>query len=305
MSASRSKTSEYLLLGGAILGALLAATDILQATSERNHHAVATVNGEAIGKSEYLGFLDLLVRNKRNPVTDADRRQVLERIIEERLLVDRGLELGIAQSDPSVRKVIVKAMIETITSEASTAIPNDAELRQFYADNKPYFTTTSRVRARRMIFRGEGARERAAKAHGILSRARTEPASEASVTWDEIAARYADADILSLPASLLPLNKVRGYLGPAQTKALLELEVGAFSTVLPAQNSRVILQLVERTSTSPPMMTTIYPQVLREFQRRASDTSLRNYLEQLRAQADITTDSGFLTQLGQLKTETK
>ncbi len=139
-SASRFSRPSALLACGALLGALLAATGILEKPQQQSvHDPVARVNGEAIRREEFLGDLDLLASDKRNKMSSADRRHVLDRIIEERLLIERGLSIGLASSDSAVRKTIVDAMIQTVISDSSSALPSDEQLRDFYRDNTDYF----------------------------------------------------------------------------------------------------------------------------------------------------------------------
>ncbi len=66
----------------------------------------------------YERVLAALAADSRNPVDDADKRRLLDRLIDEELLVQRGLELGLASSDGAVRKAVAGAMIESIVAEA-------------------------------------------------------------------------------------------------------------------------------------------------------------------------------------------
>jgi parvulin-like peptidyl-prolyl isomerase len=276
------------LIAGALLGAVLAASGILEpARGQLGSGQVASVNGQAISKADYLGYLELLARDKRNPMSDADRRHVLERIIEEKLLIQRGLEIGLAHSDPSVRKSIVNAMIETTVSDTATAEPGAGELAAFYRDNSNYFASPATAQVRRMVFRGASAAERAQAAYRRL----------AAEDWSRVQADLADTDILSLPGSLLPLNKLRGYLGPTLTERALLLAPGDYSAPLADQAGYTIVQLLHLRKSEPQPLEKIRDQVLREYQRRAGDDALRSYLNELRGAADISIDEDFLKRL--------
>ncbi len=281
-----------LLIAGAVLGAALAASGILESPGPTlGKDLVASVNGKHISKTEYLGYLDLLARDKRNPMTGADRRHVLERIIEEKLLLDRGLGIDLPYSDPKVRKAIVNAMIQTIISDVSSAEPDPELLREFYQQNQQYFASPGQIQVQRMVFRGAEARQRAAAAHARLG----------AEAWGSVAATMADKDILSLPGSLLPISKLRGYIGPSLTDLALNLPVGGFSAPQPDQAGFTIVKLLALQHSETPALEKIREQVLREFQRRAGDDALRDYLEELREAADISIDEQFLQQLDQLE----
>ena len=76
MSTTAANKPGLILILGALLGACLAASGILEAPKpELGKELVARVNGEYIGKSDYLDYLELLARDKRNPMSTQDRRQ--------------------------------------------------------------------------------------------------------------------------------------------------------------------------------------------------------------------------------------
>jgi hypothetical protein len=280
-----------LLAAGALIGALLAATGLLDWQDDKpGDNVVARINDLSIRKGDYLGYLDLVSRDKRNPMTEQDRRHVLDRIIEEKLLIERGLALDLPHSDPKVRKTIVNAMIETIVSDASSAEPDDAELEEFYLDNQNYFALPARVQLRRMVFRGDQARSRASEARQKLQ----------AMEWNQVESEYADRDILSLPGSPLPLSKLRGYLGPSLTESALALEPGQYSEPLADQAGYTIVWLQDVQKSEPQPLQAIREQVAREFQRRASDAALRSYLDQLRREAEVVVDEAFLSELTRL-----
>jgi hypothetical protein len=290
-NVKKKRQQTWPLVAGAVLGALLAASGVLEpGAPDLPGDRVAVVNGVPVSKSDYLGYLDLLARDKRNPMTTEDRRHVLERIIEEKLLIDRGLNIDLPHSDPKVRKTIVNAMIQIAISEASSEEPTDAELADFYTATIDYFTAPARVQVRRMVFRGDNAAQRAQLAHRQLS----------GDNWLTVQAEFADTDILALPNSPLPVSKLRGYLGPTLTEAALALPPQSFSPPLAEQSGYSILQLLALQAGVPRPLEEIRDQVVREFQRRAGDAALRDYLQQLRRGADISIDEDFLQQLDTL-----
>lgn len=288
MNSPVSHTATRLLAAGALLGAILAATGLLDWQNRTpGDNVVARIDDIEISKSDYLAYLDLLSRDKRNPMTEADRRHVLDRIIEEKLLIERGLSLDLPHSDPKVRKTIVNAMIETIVSNVSSAEPDEDELKAFYTENKNYFALPAQVQLRRMVFRGENALERAESARNRLD----------NEDWQQVEAELADRDILSLPGSPLPVAKLRGYLGPSLTEAALALQSGQYSRPIREQAGYSILWLQDLQRTAPQPYDGIREQVAREYQRRAGDAALRSYLDQLRREADVIIDEVFLEEL--------
>ena len=182
-------------------------------------------------------------------------------------------------------------MIATIISDVSSADPEPDILRKFYSQNSNYFASPARVQVQRMVFRGEDAQQRAQAAHARLD----------AEDWHAVAGEMADTDMLSLPGSMLPINKLRGYLGPTLTELAVKLPVGGYSPPLSDQAGYTIVQLLDLQRSEPQPLERIREQVLREFQRRAGDDALREYLEELREAAEISIDEKFLERLNQME----
>ncbi|WP_279243344.1 peptidyl-prolyl cis-trans isomerase [Candidatus Litorirhabdus singularis] len=292
MSKGNTQPAATLLVAGAIVGILLASTGVLESNPNTPAKEVlAQVNNERIDKAEYLAYLDLLARDKRNAMTSADRRHLLDRLIEEKLLLQRAVEIGVPFSDPTVRKTIINAMIATVTSDSASAAVDTEQLMRFYQQNQTYFAQPMRAQVRRMVFRGEQAQARSSAAEQALLNGQD---------WQRVQHKMADTDILALPSSPLPVSKLRGYLGPTLADAALELAPGAISAPLTEQAGFTILQLIDLQAGPAPPLAQVEERVLREYQRRAADQALRDYLNDLRGGADVSIDEAFLEQLDRL-----
>ena len=280
---------------GACVGAVLATLGVLEPQDNLSDDVIAQINGESLRKSDYLYFLQKISEEKRRPLTAQDRRKVLDRMIEEKLLIDRGLELGLAWSDSKVSKAITSSMIETIVSNAGTVIPDDEALEEFFATNQLYFQPTPRLRVQRMQFRGDHAHQRALEAHRRLAQEK----------WAEVANALADPALPRLPQSLLPAAKLRDYIGAALTELSLTMPSNSYSDVQSESSGYSILWLMGLEREKGPVLEDIREQVVQEYQRRASDEALRSYLQRLRAEADLTIDQDFLQQLDHLDATTQ
>ncbi len=283
----RFRKPEPLLMAGALLGALLAASGLLEPRRPADAAAVAQVDGESIGRGEYLELLELLAGDRRTPMSAAHRRRLLERLIEERLLIARALELGLPRADPVVRKAIVSAMLQAAAGDAAMEEPSAEALAAFYRANLAYFAAPERLRVRRMAFRGERAEERAWQAHRAL---RERP-------WAEVAEALAERDILAPPDALLPVASLRGHLGAAHSAAVAGLPPGGHTAPLPEQGGFSILLLADLQPGAAPPLTDVAERVRREYRRRAGEAAARDYLARLRANADVSVDEDFLRQL--------
>src|SRR5687768_11054675 len=98
------------LVLGAATGVVCAAIGLLlSGEGERSlpANAAASVNGTVIRLEEYDRAVAAFASDRRAPIGAEDRRHVLDRMLDEELLVQRGLELGLARHDRRVRGDIV------------------------------------------------------------------------------------------------------------------------------------------------------------------------------------------------------
>ena len=102
-SGPSSRRANWLLGLGAAVGLGAAAFGLLLPSEKTQtplaEDVVAIVNGDMILRDDYLRLLAGFERDSRNPIDENIRQHVLDRMIEEELLVQRALDLGLAQVD--------------------------------------------------------------------------------------------------------------------------------------------------------------------------------------------------------------
>ncbi len=281
-----ARRARQLLAAGAAAGVALAATGLVRGArlpgSDLGPGEVARVNGAAIRTDELERLVGALAADKRSPLTEADRARVLDRLVEEELLVQRAVEIGLVDSDPAVRKSLVQALIESVVAEAESEEPDAAALRRFFDEHREYFGAGERLRVERLVFRdGErgAARPRAEEARKVLGEGRE--------TAQAVGERLADPPLLALPQAPLPPAKLREYLGPALLDAARAVPEGAWTEPLPGAEGLELLRVAERRAAETPPYEAVAAQVAAEWRRERGDRALREYLELLRAEADL------------------
>ncbi len=281
------RRAEGALLAGIAAGLALAAVGLAGSGSappeDLPDEAVAVVNGRVILEDDYRRLLAGLASERRTPLGPEDRRRVLDRLIEEELLVQRGLELGLVRSDRRVRGELVSSVIGAVVSEAESREPEQEELRRFYDENRDYFTRPGRARVREILVRRRGETPEAvrARAEEIVRRLRAGEAFEA------VAGAVGDAPPLPVPDALLPPAKLQEYLGPTATLRALELEAGGVTEPISTGSGYRVVQLVEREAPRTPPFEEVEALVRAEWRRRAGDRALRRYLGDLRRRSEV------------------
>lgn len=273
-----------LLAGGAVLGALLAAAGLTAPSAGTlPPDVVALVNQSPIRTEDYVRMCEAVASDRRAPLDDGDKQHVVDRLIEEELLVQRGLALDLPRLDRRVRADLTQTVIDGITSQASEREPTDDELRAFYESHRDQFGGPGRLRVRQVFVRVTAPSDPAALARADQAAQRL----RAGESIDAVQASLGDPPLAPLPDALLPPAKLRDYLGPTALRTALELDVGEVSDPVRSGTGYHVLQVADRQADTAPGLDEVRPQVVSEYHRQASEQALRSYLDELRGAADV------------------
>jgi hypothetical protein len=239
--------------------------------------AIAIVDGAPIPRGVYDTAIAGLAEAKRNPLTEAEKRTALERIIDEELLLRRALDLGLAQSDPPARKALVNAMLQFSIADSAKLEPTDAELRRFYGERPKLIAPQPLLTVKAVSLPGEEA-ARVAQLKSALT------AGQAF----EAAAAAARAEPLLLPNGPATPSKIAEYAGATVRDTALAMKAG--ETLGPVEIARrvVFVHLVDRTDTPPPPLEAVRDVVVEEWRKRKAEEAFEAYLTSLRSRARIT-----------------
>jgi len=287
--ARRPQTRALLLLAaGAALGIVLAAAGLVGHArglgDSLPSDAVAVVNGQVIRTEDYERVVGALTQDRRDGLADGDRRRVVDRLIDEELLLQRGLELGMARSDSRVRKDLTFAVIDSVMADVGDTQPSEARLRAFYDKRRDFFAGPGRLRVRQIFCRtptNADAPMALDRAQQAVRRVR------AGEDFDAVKRALGDPELAPLPDAPLPPTKLTDYLGPTAARTAAGLKRGAISDPVRSSTGYHVLQLLDREAGPAPSLDEIKPQVLAEYRRRAGDRALRKYLDDLRSRADV------------------
>ena len=243
---------------------------------------MANIEGAKITKEKYLLQLEGLRSDKRSPLTQEDKEFVLERMIEEELLIKRALDMGMLRTNPMARGTIVQQMINRIISDNDMVEVSEAELNEFFNNNLGFFTNANRLRVKQIYFQDQedGTTSSFQKAKQAFDKLLSGDTFEETKSLGTQTA-------LEVPDTLMTLSKVREYLGPSLMLIAGQLEPGEFTTPKRVSGGYKIIYLVDKENSKTPDLADIKNQVISEFKKRRDDQSLRNYLEDLKSWYDI------------------
>ena len=292
-----SKRPAWLLLLGAALGLALATFGLLERRTAENalpDGVVARVGDRVIRRIDYERVLAGVESDLRSPIDAAMRERVLERMIDEELLVQRAIDLGLAVIDRRVRGELTSGLIDSIVSEADAEEPSERAVAEHFEESIDFFTRPGRLRARTIFFsarprEAEGAN--GTKETDALARAQEAAARlAAGEAPSEVEAALGDSQVSPLPDVLLPASKVRDYVGPTLLERIQALEIGAWSDPVESAGGVYLAQLVDREASSVPSLESVEDLVRQDLKRRRGDDALRRYLDDLRSQIPVSVD---------------
>jgi hypothetical protein len=240
----------WLLVAGLAGGAVLAAIGLRAGPQPPlPPQAVARVADRLILREAWQRAVAAVAADRRAPLTPQDERHILERLVDEELLVQHGVALGLVEHDARLRSTLVAEVIQAAIQSAR-AEPDESRLRAFYEEQRALFAPAARLRVRAWRVAAGGAR------------APFEPA---------------------VPEALLPVAKLQAYLGPALTQRALAQAAGAAVTA----RDGVELEVLEAQPAAAPPFEDIRAEVRHEYLRRADEAAVRELLAQLRARTPI------------------
>ncbi len=259
------------LLAGALAGLLAAAFGILRQADSGDalpENAVAQVNDQLISRDNYDRELQRVGAGRESEI---DSAWLLQRLVDDELLVQRGLELGMAQSDRSVRDAILNSLIASVTAEADSANPSDDELEQYLADNADRFSYVASMSVAAWQSDDEEV------AQSFITALRDDGSVNASDTIGPLP---------GLPAGLQPIERIRDYLGPGITAAATDMPNGS-SAVFARRGRWLVVHVLEKESAVVTDLDPIRNRVLLDYRRSLAERTLREYIDDLRRRADV------------------
>ena len=210
--------------------------------------AVARVGERLILRDEWLKAVAAAASERRTPLTAEQQQQILDRLIDEELLVQHGLSLGLVQHDQRLRGQLVSEVLFTTTASQTDAQQDDDALESFYAEHPGLFVPPAQLRVKAWILAADGTRKEF---------------------------------LPPVPNTLLPLGKLQAYLGPELVNVAMTLPVLQDSAPISSNGQRVILQVQELQLARVPPFAQMREQVRREVRRRNDEKAVQALLDEL------------------------
>jgi parvulin-like peptidyl-prolyl isomerase len=160
------RRSMILLASGALIGLAIAGYGLFTAKGTRWRavppEAIALVNQRQILRSDFMTQTQAQFVLPFAQTTREQRRAVLDDMINEELMVQRGLEIDLPSYDPDVRNALVGGVELEVTADVLSQQPTPDELRAYYERHSDKYSTESVMQLRDLLVKTDASRPMAA-----------------------------------------------------------------------------------------------------------------------------------------------
>ena len=236
---------------------------------------IAKIDDRAISKGKYESYLDSVAQSRKSGLIASDAENILERMIDEELLIQRAVDLGMLENDSELRSIIIQKMISSIIAETKNIRFSQQDLQTFFVENKDFFAPSPKLHLLKLSF-------------PRVNAVQADKARQMILSGDLMSAKQlAETDVIQLPNTLLPATKIREYIGPLLTQEALKLNDGEVSQIIASENQLHLLIVVKKLRESAGSFEEMYEEIESEFIRQKGEEMLDEYLLDLRNWYDV------------------
>ena len=272
---------------GAVLGLSLAGFALFTAkgTTVKSFppEDVALINGRQILRSDFRTQTQIEAGVPFDQTTPAQRQKVLNEMINEELLVQRGLEVDLAATDPDVRSAMVAGVDLQVDADVIAQQPTQAELTDYYNRHIDKYSTDGVMRVVDLAMPiGTGKVEDAV--------AKAQQASKeigAGGPLEAIKAKYGLKDSGRIDAGDNFDFAVKAKLGPDIYTAVKDLKPGQASAPVKQPDGLHVVLMTKRIASVKLDFAKAQDEVWQDFKKDARDANERANLKYLKSRAEI------------------
>jgi PPIC-type PPIASE domain len=203
---------------------------------------VALVNQRPILRSDFITQLENETGQSFDRASKLDRLHVLEEMVTEELLVQRGLELDFGETDQDTRNALVAVVNQQMVADVTTSQPSERQLLEYYNQHRAHYATLGKLTVcNLMIPAGTGS-----TAAVELARARdAASALRYGGALDQVLRRFGLVNINKCDDDFYFAAKI--HLGDELYELAKGMTAGAISEPVPTADGVHILKLIENT----------------------------------------------------------
>jgi hypothetical protein len=288
MAEVRPARSLAVFAAGTVLGLGIAAYGLFNAAGTRiagvPPEDIALVNGRHILRSDFITQIQIETSLPYEQTTAAQRQKVLSDMINEELLVQRGLEVDLAASDPDVRQAMVTGVQLQVDADILAAQPADDVLMRYWTEHMDKYAGEGILAMRDFVLRptDEISQEQAvAKANAAAVAFRKGGAT------DDIAATFGLMDSGKLERGDLFDFAVKLKLEPVLYQVVAKLDAHEASDAMVEAGVVHVLMMEKHMRPAKRGFAEVRDAVMQDYKREEQTRVEQANLQYLKGKADI------------------
>ena len=219
------------------------------------------------------------------PKNSSTQHSILQRLVDDELILQRAEDLGILQADPGIRKLLARSAIENITNDTKNLPVDKSALRVFYESHQAIFEESSRTTLKAFKF---NTLEQA-------SNARNHKLTGGQL--DEVIGLIEGAQRVDIPLSPLPEHMLRRYLGVGLSSKIIGLAEGELSQPIRQKGGVYLVQILRVEPATVRDFELVRNEIATEIKSRSRDRALKDELLRLKQAAKIEVNTLIVDQL--------
>jgi parvulin-like peptidyl-prolyl isomerase len=287
------RRSMVLLAVGALIGLAIAGYGLFTAKGTRSRgvppEAIALVNQRQILRSDFMTQVQTQFTLTFDEATTEQRQKVLEDMIDEELMMQRGLEIDLPSYDPGVRNALVAGVELEVTADVLAQQPTTEELHAFYEQHRDKYSSEGVMQLRDLMVKSDAARPEVARdvAEQAVAALRNGQTLEAVAKKFGLtdSGRFMDAGHVDI-GNIFQFA-VRARTDDATYNAILNLKEGEVSDPIPLADSIHLVVMIKHrfpvTQTFEEANNRVWADVKNEAQARVNAANIAY----LKSRADI------------------
>tara|TARA_B110000014_G_scaffold264215_1_gene264183 strand:- start:1747 stop:2619 length:873 start_codon:yes stop_codon:yes gene_type:complete len=271
----------YLFVFALIIGVLLISQELFQSKSSnqylRQQNAVALVNDMTISEDQYIKYISTLGIDVIDENDEELLEIVLEKMIEEELLLQKGIELELHKFDIQIRKAIIQQVINSVLLQNEEEV-TEKELREYYKNNKKKYQLSKLIHLD-IIFLNS---QREEDINLLLEAIST-------IGFEESKKQFHQELFFSIPNRLISIKDCNQLLGNNICKDIFELNLNDISNPIKYENGFLLIQIRNTNSDikDTDLFNRLYDKILFDFKNSKDDKYFKDYIQYLKENANI------------------
>ena len=271
----------YLFVFALIIGVLLISQELFQSKSSnqylRQQNAVALVNDMTISEDQYIKYISTLGIDVIDENDEELLEIVLEKMIEEELLLQKGIELELHKFDIQIRKAIIQQVIDSVLLQNEEEV-TEKELRAYYENNKNKYQLSKLIHLD-IIFLNSQRKE---DINLLLEAINT-------IGFVESKKQFHQELFFSIPNRLISIKDCIQLLGTNICKEIFELNLNDISNPIKYENGSLVIQIrnTNRDIVDNDLFNRLYDKILFDFKNSEDDKYFKDYIQYLKGNANI------------------